>query len=201
MSTTRTNAIHSTSFCGSRQLPTNRSGLRSGAREGRAGTSNVLRLQCVSSAPQSICTAEVPISSFRITSVRRRNRRQQRESRSSGIGCTLDGADGRREDVEIVGQSGLRQRSTGEMGAQCHPDGRRSSSLPHVVGMERAHHARRRSSARTLAMPHGDGDTGLEAVRAALDDDLDTPTALEIIDEASMRGGVSQTAALLGVEL
>ena len=47
----------------------------------------------------------------------------------------------------------------------------------------------------------GVGDTGLGAVRAALDDDLDTPRALELIDEASMRGGVSQVAALLGIEL
>jgi L-cysteine:1D-myo-inositol 2-amino-2-deoxy-alpha-D-glucopyranoside ligase len=47
----------------------------------------------------------------------------------------------------------------------------------------------------------GPGSTGLETVRAALDDDLDTPTALEIIDEASVKGGVSQCAELLGVVL
>jgi len=48
----------------------------------------------------------------------------------------------------------------------------------------------------------GAGNAGLEAVRAALDDDLDTPTALEIVDEAAAGGhGVSDAAALLGINL
>lgn len=48
----------------------------------------------------------------------------------------------------------------------------------------------------------GEGDAALEAVRAALDDDLDTPTAIELIDEAAAHGhGVSQAALLLGVVL
>ena len=47
----------------------------------------------------------------------------------------------------------------------------------------------------------GDGDAALDAVRAALDDDLDTPRALAAVDEAAAagRGGVSRAAALLGV--
>lgn len=46
----------------------------------------------------------------------------------------------------------------------------------------------------------GEGDGALEAVRAALDDDLDTPTALAAIDEAAAAGkGVSKAASLLGV--
>jgi L-cysteine:1D-myo-inositol 2-amino-2-deoxy-alpha-D-glucopyranoside ligase len=48
----------------------------------------------------------------------------------------------------------------------------------------------------------GEGDAALDAVRAALDDDLDTPLALESVDDAAARGhGVSQAAALLGVVL
>jgi L-cysteine:1D-myo-inositol 2-amino-2-deoxy-alpha-D-glucopyranoside ligase len=48
----------------------------------------------------------------------------------------------------------------------------------------------------------GAGDSGLEAVRARLDDDLDTPGALEALDQLVARGtAVSEAAALLGVEL
>ena len=48
----------------------------------------------------------------------------------------------------------------------------------------------------------GPGSGGLDAARAALDDDLDTPAALAAIDEAADGGhGVSEAAALLGVSL
>lgn len=48
----------------------------------------------------------------------------------------------------------------------------------------------------------GAGSAGLEGARAALDRDLDTPAAVEIIDEAAAAGGgVSEAAALLGVTL
>ncbi len=48
----------------------------------------------------------------------------------------------------------------------------------------------------------GDGDAALDAVRAALDDDLDTPAAVAAVDEAAELGkGVGQAAALLGVDL
>ncbi len=46
----------------------------------------------------------------------------------------------------------------------------------------------------------GPGSAALEPVRAALDDDLDVPTALALIDEAADAGrGVSEAAGLLGV--
>ncbi|MBV8162110.1 MAG: cysteine--tRNA ligase [Acidimicrobiia bacterium] len=46
----------------------------------------------------------------------------------------------------------------------------------------------------------GEGDAGLDAVRAALDDDLDAPGALAAVDEMVSHGrGVSAAAALLGV--
>ncbi len=42
----------------------------------------------------------------------------------------------------------------------------------------------------------------LDEVRAALDDDLDTPTAVPAIDAAAERGeGVSTAATLLGVRI
>ncbi len=47
----------------------------------------------------------------------------------------------------------------------------------------------------------GDGRGGLDEVRAALDDDLDTPRAVRAIDAAAEAGeGVSLAAALLGIE-
>jgi L-cysteine:1D-myo-inositol 2-amino-2-deoxy-alpha-D-glucopyranoside ligase len=47
----------------------------------------------------------------------------------------------------------------------------------------------------------GDGDGPIDAVRAALDDDLDTSRAIQLIDEAAAAGqGVSAAAALLGVD-
>jgi len=48
----------------------------------------------------------------------------------------------------------------------------------------------------------GFGEGALDAVRAALDNDLDTPTAVAAIDDAVSRGeGVSAAARLLGVAL
>jgi L-cysteine:1D-myo-inositol 2-amino-2-deoxy-alpha-D-glucopyranoside ligase len=48
----------------------------------------------------------------------------------------------------------------------------------------------------------GAGDAALEQVRAALDDDLDTPAALAAMDAAAAGGaGVSAAAALLGVPI
>ena len=48
----------------------------------------------------------------------------------------------------------------------------------------------------------GEGDVAVDDVRAALDDDLDTPVALAAIDAAAASGGgVSTAAALLGVDL
>ena len=46
----------------------------------------------------------------------------------------------------------------------------------------------------------GEGHAALDEVRAALDDDLDCPAAIDAIDAAARRGhGVSVAAALLGV--
>src|SRR5438874_5750992 len=48
----------------------------------------------------------------------------------------------------------------------------------------------------------GEGDGGLDEVRAALDDDLDAPRALDAVDDVVSRGeGVSAAADLLGVQL
>jgi L-cysteine:1D-myo-inositol 2-amino-2-deoxy-alpha-D-glucopyranoside ligase len=48
----------------------------------------------------------------------------------------------------------------------------------------------------------GEGDAALEAVRAALDDDLDVPAAVAAIDAVTARGeGASQAADLLGIAL
>ena len=56
--------------------------------------------------------------------------------------------------------------------------------------------------ARWQAAGTGDGDAALDAVRAALDADLDTPAAVAAIDDAAESGlAVSRAAALLGVDL
>ncbi len=48
---------------------------------------------------------------------------------------------------------------------------------------------------------NGPGDGALAEVRASLDNDLDTPGAIDAIDEAARRGeGVSEAALLLGVD-
>jgi len=48
----------------------------------------------------------------------------------------------------------------------------------------------------------GDGQEALEEARAALDDDLDTPRALDVVDRAAGRGlDVKPAADLLGVDL
>jgi L-cysteine:1D-myo-inositol 2-amino-2-deoxy-alpha-D-glucopyranoside ligase len=50
--------------------------------------------------------------------------------------------------------------------------------------------------------PAGDGSAALDAVRAALDDDLDTPRALRAVDEEATAGRpVADGARLLGIEL
>jgi L-cysteine:1D-myo-inositol 2-amino-2-deoxy-alpha-D-glucopyranoside ligase len=47
----------------------------------------------------------------------------------------------------------------------------------------------------------GEGNGALDEVRAALDDDLDTPAAISAIDAAAKRGaGVNRSAALLGID-
>ncbi len=52
------------------------------------------------------------------------------------------------------------------------------------------------------AAPHSGPDAALDAVRAALDDDLNTPRALAAIDAAAIDGRrVDRAAALLGVDL
>ena len=48
----------------------------------------------------------------------------------------------------------------------------------------------------------GEGDGALEEVRSHLDDDLDVPAALSVVDAAAAAGeGVREAAGLLGVEL
>jgi L-cysteine:1D-myo-inositol 2-amino-2-deoxy-alpha-D-glucopyranoside ligase len=48
----------------------------------------------------------------------------------------------------------------------------------------------------------GAGSAALDEVRAALDEDLDTPVAVAALDAAAAKGlGVSEGAALLGVDV
>ena len=52
------------------------------------------------------------------------------------------------------------------------------------------------------AAKNGDGTAGLAEVRAALDDDLNTPAAIQVIDQAAEAGhSIKSSAKLLGIDL
>ncbi|MEY3413665.1 MAG: cysteine-D-myo-inosityl 2-amino-2-deoxy-alpha-D-glucopyranoside ligase MshC [Actinomycetota bacterium] len=52
------------------------------------------------------------------------------------------------------------------------------------------------------AAKNGDGTAGLAEVRAALDDDLNTPAAIQVIDQAAAAGhSIKSSAKLLGIDL
>ena len=52
------------------------------------------------------------------------------------------------------------------------------------------------------AAKNGDGTAGLAEVRAALDDDLNTPEAIQVIDQAAAAGhSIKSSAKLLGIDL
>jgi len=69
--------------------------------------------------------------------------------------------------------------------------GRANRAAPRVIG------AGASIVARCAA---GSGDAALDEVRAAIDNDLDTPSAVAAVDAASAAGrGVAAAAALLGV--
>ena len=84
-----------------------------------------------------------------------------------------------------------------------HSPRRSRPPLPQVLGLERraARRGRRRGSS-AGARAGARRAAGLDEVRARLDDDLDTPGALAVLDEAAVGGRRgSPGAALLGVEL
>ena len=67
---------------------------------------------------------------------------------------------------------------------------------------ERMPEARKRLEAWQASRGGRDGADVLDDVRSRLDDDLDTPGALRVMDEAAAEGlDVSGAAALLGVDL
>ena len=48
----------------------------------------------------------------------------------------------------------------------------------------------------------GSGDGGLEEIRNCLDDDLNTPEAIKVLDaQAEAGNGISESAKLLGVNI
>ena len=113
-----------------------------------------------------------------------------------------DGPDGRREDVEVARQPRVRVASSARSGTPMaiRLDDRREP-LPHGVGVGRHAHAPGRRAARAVAGGRARATARSTTVRAALDDDLDTPGAVAAIDAAAAAGeGVSAAAALLGVD-
>ena len=112
------------------------------------------------------------------------------------------GPHGRREDVQVPGQPGLRQRPAQDLGRPGHPPRRAGPPLPGLLELERRDHARRGRARWRPGRRRERATAALEEVRAALDADLDTPGALAAVDQAAAAGrGVSEAAALLGVDL
>jgi L-cysteine:1D-myo-inositol 2-amino-2-deoxy-alpha-D-glucopyranoside ligase len=117
--------------------------------------------------------------------------------------------------VGLVGLNGTKMSKSlgnlvfvGELCREWEPPAVRLALLAHHyredwdwVTMDDMPHAAARLALWRSAL-EGEGDAGLAAVRAALDDDMDTPGALEALDaEAKAGRSVGAGAALLGVQL
>ena len=117
-----------------------------------------------------------------------------------------DGPHGRREDVEVARQPGVRQRPAEDLGPPGHPPRHRRAPLPRLVGVGRRADAagRRRGSTGGWPRRRSPADRLACSTRSgpALDDDLDTPGAVAAIDAAvgAGRGASATPAALLGVD-
>ena len=110
----------------------------------------------------------------------------------------------RHQDVEVARQPRLRGGPLQGVGPGRRAPGPPGASLPRGLGLAhgRGHAAPRRPVALWRSAPAGDGRAGLSAVRAALDDDLDTPAALRALDEEATAGRpVGEGARLLGIDL
>ena len=109
------------------------------------------------------------------------------------------------EDVEVAGQPRLRRGPVQGVGPGRSPVGPAGPPLPGGLGLAtptRTCRPPRRAWRCGPAAPAGDGSAGLAAVRAALDDDLDTPGALRALDEEASAGRpVADGARLLGIDL
>ena len=184
--------------------PTSRRGRRRSAWAVRAGTSSARRWRCTSSAttidlhgggtdlifPHHECevaqseavTGEPFVRHWMHSAMVR----LEGEKMSKSLG-----------NLVFVERPAARSRTRGRSASRCLRHHYRSGFEWHDEL-----HARRRGPARRLASPPATGDAALDEVRAALDDDLDTPGAIAAIDAAAAAGhGVSEAAALLGVTL
>ena len=114
-----------------------------------------------------------------------------------------DGADGRREDVEVARQPRVRVRPPQGVGRRGDPPDDHREPLPHRVGVGRRPACPRAAERlERVAARRATATAALDEVRAALDDDLDTPGAVAAIDAAAAAGaGRRRPPRLLGVDL
>jgi hypothetical protein len=179
--------IRWTSCCGSRRRPTSPAGSRCGARAGRAGTSSARRWPARAGHHHRPARRrqrpDLPAPRVRVGAVRGRHRRAVR----APLDAPGHGPHGRREDVEVAGQPGVRERAAQGVGPPGDPAGHRGHHyrIPWEWHDEVMPDAARRLAAWAAA---GEGEAALDEVRAALDDDLDTPGAVAAIDAAAAAG-------------
>ncbi len=123
------------------------------------------------------------------------------------LAARRSGRPGRDEDVEVPRQPGLRRGSPEGVGAGRRSGWRCSTTTIDTTGSGRTRTcpARPGRLARWRAAPRSDGSdagSGLQRVRAHLDDDLDTPGAMAALDDEADAGRpVDEGAGLLGVTL
>ena len=99
------------------------------------------------------------------------------------------------EDVEVAREPGVRQRAAQDLRPPGHSAGRRSPTTTAPSGSGTTTSCPRPGPARTVARRTVAGDGALDEVRAALDDDLDTPAAVPAIDAAADGARVCRRAA------
>ena len=203
--TTPTSAIHSTSCSGSRRSPTSPPGSPVGGRGAPDGTSSARPWCCASSVRRSTSTEAGGTWSSRTTSARPRSPSRSRGSNSSASGSmsAWSGWAVRRcpNRSATSSSSGSSARS-GTRPPCVWPCWRTTTARTGTGARTRTCPPRRLGLALWRSAPDGDGRVGLGAVRAALDDDLDTPAALRALDEEATSGRpVGEGARLLGVDL
>ena len=211
--TTPTSATHSTSSSGSRRCPTSRPGSRVGDPADRVGTSSARRWPCASWGRPSMCTAAAGTWSSLTTSARRPSPSRSPAGPSSATGCTWvwSGWTGRRCPSRWATWSSWASCSKRwEAGGHPHrpprptTTGRTGSGRLTTCPAAAARLEAWRKATGQSEQPLGDegDDPALDAVRRALDDDLDTPAALAALDDLASRGlPVDRGAQLLGITL
>ena len=170
---------------------TSRPGSRCGARAGPAGTSSARRSRCASSAPPSTCTAAGRDLDLPAPRVRGRPvRGGDRASPSCATGCTSAWSAWTARRCRSPWATCLRRRPAGTRHEPARSSASPSLAHHYRAGLEWDDGLLDEASARLAAWRtrRHRRSAALDEVRAALDDDLDTPGASSAIDAAAHAG-------------